>query len=1427
MAGDNHGASSLFRRAEQIRRWKESETNRQEYSDSPRKKAVKFSDECIFLAAAAAGDTDELVQLLQRGADINTVNQDGITALHAACIDNNLSIVEFLVDAGADINRSDMEGWTPLHATASCGSLTMAKFLIDRGSDLSLVNNDGELPVDVVDEPAMATLLAQEMAARGIDGKTARSAEERCMLQDVTQWLHEGCPHDAPHPKTGATALHVAAAKGYTKVMRLLLDAGCNVNAPDLDGWRPLHAAVHWGQTEAVELLCDALADLDALNAVGQTPADLADPSIRPLLDEMRRKHQNRHNRKRKPSPSRESGRRKESSGARDTENGPRDRPTENGAVNSATPLDASEVQSWRRPSSLKGARPSKENNGSPVVGREPLTERSLSTPNNLEDNNSDNNKLVVTPVRRTVSFDRENRDSSTASSPSLNPDHILPIAHQAKPELSDAYDSALVCQFIDGDMEEDELELSMSQSLINVTDDNKPLSNINEKNVGSSVGFSSHGSEANFSQSVSRYDSNLEISNESSRSTPVLKSPLKSSINTPTASHQTQLEKHENEHFAASSASLTRRTLPHIPDSLSSVTPLVGDLDTLATAGLAVADLPASVSSPSSMGKNVGNSVQTVNSSAKTSDGANHTYSLAHGSVSTSVLRNTEDLETLDFDSYPLLEHEQKTSSNPTGIKSSHSHTSNVAMSNYFVDANQNRVTDEEKASAAVLHSPMVLHVDGDQHQDSITNIRVESKRSAEGTDQDTESKFLKRETRPSSKPQCDNEAVSDINSSAHTSSPRNLEPSHLESKFKISDTNSRSDTNMGSDNAHDVIKLKLGLRKSLSSVPDNIKMNSSRSSSCSRSDVFNTSGPAVSVTSPRKNGSLLDADNEPTKPRAWSSISNLSHLRADDLMDEPSHFEPRKPRVQSTRSRFSSQDNPSSVAQTTVPASTADTSVGLKRIRSIHGNPGYYNSWNSNPQSVSSQKTMYGTLPRNAHSHSLLPDLKTSQFEHSSNYSTLPTRTRQARLQRSYKSASTMNEMTPTTVRTIPSTSSSADLAETNYHAGHKTLSCTDLRGASSVGLDETVTLRKRGIGEGERAHYPYRDRPASLYKSSTFDDSQIDIALRRTSGEAQTLHSKPLSVVSSFPSHCSSSTNTLSSSSTYLGADHTTPTVSPSTITPATTSVLFVASSTCNPTTLDTTSATTAQSSFSVINRPTRSLSLKERIARNTRDCVVVGVQPDTNQSSTTTTSPSATTNSPTSPVIPTPTPTTTSFSLINSNSTSSTTTSTSESLPTTYCTTSTSSTLPASVATTSSCTTASAVTTSSATTATVNSTATKTSNSSNVSPNRVLCSNVTIITSAPNAGAKPTNQAPTITAVNTTVKNIDTPPTPPPKQHLSPPTPPASTAAPPTTTSTTTTTSTSSASQMTAALAKMSPSSVIKNFFKCVVVANDNN
>lgn len=75
--------SALFKRAEQLKRYEESETNRE--SVQPKTittRKVKFSSGCIFLASCAAGDKDEVLNLLNTGADINTTNVDGLTALH-------------------------------------------------------------------------------------------------------------------------------------------------------------------------------------------------------------------------------------------------------------------------------------------------------------------------------------------------------------------------------------------------------------------------------------------------------------------------------------------------------------------------------------------------------------------------------------------------------------------------------------------------------------------------------------------------------------------------------------------------------------------------------------------------------------------------------------------------------------------------------------------------------------------------------------------------------------------------------------------------------------------------------------------------------------------------------------------------------------------------------------------------------------------------------------------------------------------------------------------------------------------------------------------------------------------------------------------------------------------------------------------------
>lgn len=124
------------------------------------------------------------------------------------------------------------------------------------------------------------------------------------MLRDARQWLNSGHISDVRHAKSGGTALHVAAAKGYTEVLKLLIQAGYDVNIKDYDGWTPLHAAAHWGKEEACRILVDNLCDMEMVNKVGQTAFDVADEDILGYLEELQKKQNLLHSEKReKKSP--------------------------------------------------------------------------------------------------------------------------------------------------------------------------------------------------------------------------------------------------------------------------------------------------------------------------------------------------------------------------------------------------------------------------------------------------------------------------------------------------------------------------------------------------------------------------------------------------------------------------------------------------------------------------------------------------------------------------------------------------------------------------------------------------------------------------------------------------------------------------------------------------------------------------------------------------------------------------------------------------------------------------------------------------------------------------------------------------------------------------------------------------------------------
>ncbi|XP_053546682.1 protein phosphatase 1 regulatory subunit 12C isoform X1 [Bombina bombina] len=310
-------AQAKERRKEQLRQWARSCTNqeaaeprwqrrkrrtgdgKQEDEGEPGSKSegdgrtVRFERAAEFLAACASGDLLEAEEMLRGYSGvIDSTNTDGISALHQACIDENLEVVEFLVNHGANVNQSDNEGWTPLHVAASCGYMEIAEYLIKHSANIAAVNSDGDVPLDIAEDDCMETLLRAEISKRAIDIEAAKREEEEVMLQDARQWLNAGKIEDSRHPKTGASALHVAAAKGYIEVMRLLLQANFDSNLRDKDGWTPLHAAAHWGVEEACRLLVEHFCDMNALNNVGQRPCDVAEEDIINLLEDLQKKQE-------------------------------------------------------------------------------------------------------------------------------------------------------------------------------------------------------------------------------------------------------------------------------------------------------------------------------------------------------------------------------------------------------------------------------------------------------------------------------------------------------------------------------------------------------------------------------------------------------------------------------------------------------------------------------------------------------------------------------------------------------------------------------------------------------------------------------------------------------------------------------------------------------------------------------------------------------------------------------------------------------------------------------------------------------------------------------------------------------------------------------------------------------------------------------
>lgn len=101
---------------------------------------VAVQNKCCFVA--------EL--LIASGANVNHTNKQGETALMKCCCTDKIKTVESLIKAGADINAVNKSGQTAFDYAMQTFNTGAMKLLVEAGMDISIRNSLGQSPTDVL-----------------------------------------------------------------------------------------------------------------------------------------------------------------------------------------------------------------------------------------------------------------------------------------------------------------------------------------------------------------------------------------------------------------------------------------------------------------------------------------------------------------------------------------------------------------------------------------------------------------------------------------------------------------------------------------------------------------------------------------------------------------------------------------------------------------------------------------------------------------------------------------------------------------------------------------------------------------------------------------------------------------------------------------------------------------------------------------------------------------------------------------------------------------------------------------------------------------------------------------------------------------------------------------------------------------------------
>lgn len=292
---------------------------------------LNYSDEdglIPLMIASGLGNPQTVEILLRAGANVLSLDPKmGATALHKAALSGNVAVITLLLDHGAFIDQqSPTLGHTAIIDAVLHKQEAAVKFLLERGAKTMLKTHYNMTALDLARAEGLAQIVQLIEAQELQNASLSKSQELHAAVKvndigKVERLIATGAFVHERTPMLGTldddyTPLGLAARDGYAQIVRLLLNAGADIDqlnglmratagheaaymgnaeiarllieptvgraALSIDaqgaynGYTALHDAVWHGYLETVQVLVEAGANLNLKTHSGLTPYDLA-----------------------------------------------------------------------------------------------------------------------------------------------------------------------------------------------------------------------------------------------------------------------------------------------------------------------------------------------------------------------------------------------------------------------------------------------------------------------------------------------------------------------------------------------------------------------------------------------------------------------------------------------------------------------------------------------------------------------------------------------------------------------------------------------------------------------------------------------------------------------------------------------------------------------------------------------------------------------------------------------------------------------------------------------------------------------------------------------------------------------------------------------------------------------------------------------